>query len=45
VLVINAQGTGDRTLVTVLAPAEGETAVDLERLAGVDIGRNVQYAA
>jgi hypothetical protein len=45
VLVINAQGTGDRTLVTVLAPAEGETAVDLERLAGVDIERNVQYAA
>jgi hypothetical protein len=45
VLVINARGTGDRVFVTVLAPVEGEAAVDLERLTGVDVERNVQYAA
>lgn len=45
VLVINDRGTGDRIFVTILAPVEGEAAADLERLAGVDVERNVQYAA
>lgn len=45
VLVVNAEGEGNRSFVTVLAPVEGETATDLERLAGVDVSRHVQCAA
>ena len=44
-LVVNAEGEGNRSFVTVLAPVEGETATDLERLAGVDVSRHVQCAA
>lgn len=45
VLVANVEGRGDHIFVTVLAPLEGEAAVDLERLARLDIERDVQYAA
>ena len=45
VLVVNAEGEGNRSFVTVLAPVEGETAIDLERLAGVNVSRHVQCAA
>jgi len=45
VLVANAQGTGDRTFVTVLAPLDGEAAIDLEGLAGLVNKHDVQCAA
>jgi hypothetical protein len=45
VLVVEDQGKGDRSFVTVLVPAEGEPAVDLERLAGINADCSVQYAA
>jgi hypothetical protein len=45
VVVVDAQGTGDQSFVTVLALVDGEPAVDLERLAGVILDRSVQYAA
>jgi len=45
VLVVNVQGEGDLTFVTVLVPVEGEAAVDLERLAHLDMEQDVQCAA
>jgi hypothetical protein len=45
ILVANAEGTGEQIFVTVLAPLDGEAAVDLECLARLATDRDVQYAA
>jgi hypothetical protein len=45
ILVANAEGAGEQIFVTVLAPLDGEAAVDLECLARLATDRDVQYAA
>ncbi len=45
ILVANAEGAGDQTFVTVLAPLDGEVAVDLECLARLATDRDVECAA
>jgi len=45
ILVADAQGTGDRTFVTVLVPLEGDAAIDLEGLAHLQVGQTEQFAA
>ena len=45
ILVANAEGTGDQTFVTVLAPLDGEAVVELECLARLATDLDVQYAA
>jgi hypothetical protein len=44
VLTAEAEGKGDRTFVTAFAVLEGEAAVDLERLAGLNVEQDVLAA-
>ena len=45
ILVADAQGTGDRTFVSVLVPLDSDAAIDLERLANLQVGQTEQFAA
>ena len=44
VVVAEAQGAGDHTFVTILAPVDREAAIELERLARVNAERDVLAA-